>query len=59
MADERGIFAFERKSALAFVEGEAAPGVNIPLWIVEQANQRYLPLMLNDMELYAKEKIRF
>ena len=33
------------------------PGGDIPLWIVEQANQRYLPLMLIDLETYAKEKI--
>ena len=33
------------------------PGGDIPLWIVEQANQRYLPLMLLDLETYAKEKI--
>ena len=33
------------------------PGGNIPLWIVEQANQRYLPLMLVDLENYAKGKI--
>ena len=33
------------------------PGGNVPLWIVEQANQRYLPLMLVDLEAYAKEKI--
>ena len=30
------------------------PGGNVPLWIVEQANQRYLPLMLQDMEDYAR-----
>jgi len=33
------------------------PGGNVPLWIIEQANQRYLPLMLVDLETYAKEKI--
>ena len=33
------------------------PGGNIPLWIVEQANQHYLPLMLKDLGIYAKEKI--
>jgi len=33
------------------------PGGDIPLWIVEQANQRYLPLMLLDIETYSKEKI--
>ena len=33
------------------------PGGNIPLWIVEQANQRYLPLMLVDLETYANRKI--
>ena len=33
------------------------PGGNVPLWIVEQANQRYLPLMLIDLETYAKEKL--
>ena len=33
------------------------PGGDVPLWIVEQANQRYLPLMLIDLETYAKEKI--
>ena len=32
------------------------PGGNIPLWIVEQANQFYLPLMLIDLEDYAKIK---
>jgi len=32
------------------------PGGNIPLWIVEQANQFYLPLMLIDLENYAKIK---
>ena len=30
------------------------PGGNVPLWIVEPANQRYLPLMLIDLEAYAK-----
>ncbi len=29
------------------------PGGDIPLWIVEQANQRYLPMMLLDLEAYA------
>ena len=33
------------------------PGGNVPLWIVEQANQRYLPLMLIDLENYAKKII--
>ena len=33
------------------------PGGDIPIWIVEQANQRYLPLMLIDLETYANEKI--
>ena len=32
------------------------PGGDVPLWIVEQANQHYLPLMLKDVETYAKEK---
>ena len=32
------------------------PGGDIPLWIIEQANQRYLPLMLKDLEDYAKNK---
>ena len=31
------------------------PGGNIPLWIVEQATQRYLPLMLEDIEFYARK----
>ena len=31
------------------------PGGEIPLWIVEQANQRYLPKMLLDLENYAKK----
>ena len=29
------------------------PGGRVPLWIVEQANQRYLPQMLVDLEKYA------
>ena len=29
------------------------PGGNIPLWIVEKANQKYLPMMLLDLEAYA------
>ena len=29
------------------------PGGDVPLWIVEQANQRYLPQMLLDLESYA------
>ena len=33
------------------------PGGDVPLWIVEQANQRYLPLMLIDLETYSKGKI--
>jgi len=33
------------------------PGGDIPLWLVEQANQYYLPLMLKDLEAFAKEKI--
>ncbi|SVA41117.1 uncharacterized protein METZ01_LOCUS93971, partial [marine metagenome] len=33
------------------------PGGNVPLWIVEQANQYKLPLLLIDLETYAKEKI--
>ena len=33
------------------------PGGNVPLWIVEQANQYNLPLLLIDLETYAKEKI--
>ena len=33
------------------------PGGNVPLWIVEQANQYHLPLLLIDLETYAKEKI--
>ena len=33
------------------------PGGNVPLWIIEQANQRYLPLMLVDLETYVKEKV--
>ena len=33
------------------------PGGDIPIWIVEQANQRYLPLMLIDLETYANKKI--
>ena len=33
------------------------PGGDVPLWIVEQANQQYLPLMLLDLETYSKEKI--
>ena len=33
------------------------PGGNVPLWIVEQANQRYLPLMLVNLETYANRKI--
>ena len=32
------------------------PGGNVPLWIVEQANQRYLPQMLLDLERYAMGK---
>ena len=32
------------------------PGGNVPLWIVEQANQRYLPQMLLDLESYAMGK---
>ena len=32
------------------------PGGNIPLWIVEQANHHYLPLMLLDLETYAQKK---
>ena len=32
------------------------PGGNVPLWIVEQANQRYLPQMLLDLESYARRK---
>ena len=32
------------------------PGGDIPLWIVEQANQRYLPQMLLDLERYAMGK---
>ena len=33
------------------------PGGNVPLWIIEQANQHYLPLMLVDLETYVKEKV--
>ena len=33
------------------------PGGNVPLWIMEQANQYNLPLLLIDLETYAKEKI--
>ena len=33
------------------------PGGNVPLWIIEQANQRYLPLMLVDLETYVKENL--
>ena len=33
------------------------PGGNVPLWIVKQANQYNLPLLLIDLETYAKEKI--
>ena len=32
------------------------PGGNVPLWIVEQANQRYLPQMMLDIESFAREK---
>ena len=32
------------------------PGGNVPLWIVEQANQRYLPQMMMDIESFAREK---
>ena len=32
------------------------PGGDVPLWIVEQANQRYLPQMLLDLESYAMGK---
>ena len=31
------------------------PGGNVPLWIVEQANQRYLPQMMLDIESFARE----
>ena len=33
------------------------PGGDVPLWIVEQANQYYLPLMLQDLEMFAKNII--
>ena len=33
------------------------PGGNVPLWVVKQANQYNLPLLLIDLETYAKEKI--
>ena len=32
------------------------PGGNVPLWIVEQANQRYLPQVMLDIESFAREK---
>ena len=32
------------------------PGGNVPLWIVKQANQHYLPQMMLDIESFAKEK---
>jgi len=31
------------------------PGGSVPLWIVELANQKYLPQMLLDLETYASE----
>ena len=32
------------------------PGGDVPLWIVEQANQRYLPKMMLDIERFARNK---
>ena len=32
------------------------PGGDIPHWIVSQANQRYLPQMLEDIEAFAGSK---
>ena len=32
------------------------PGGNIPLWVVKQANQYNLPLLLIDLEAYAQKK---
>jgi len=32
------------------------PGGDVPHWIVNQANQRYLPLMLEDIESFARKK---
>ena len=33
------------------------PGGDVPIWLIEQANQRYLPRMLLDLEQFVLQKI--